>query len=141
MNGQPVNQLVDKLVHGGVPPVVRLEEVLDTTLKPMEENNPQWHFYQFELKNGSFKGGEFRLSQDGTRALLTLTPREEHPLKEDDLDLRPWGEVRDIDINPRIPPEGTDAYIYDVGGVRLTFQFTHNSRGLRTIAMEWGRSA
>jgi hypothetical protein len=44
-------------------------------------------------------------------------------------------------MNPRIPPEGTDAYIYEVGGVRVTFQFTHNSRGLCVVAMEWGRPA
>ena len=138
MSDSQVNELVDQLVHGGAPSVARVEEILDTTLAPTQEN-PKWKMYSFELKNGAFKGGEFRHSKEGQRALLILSPREELGLNQRELDLKPWGEVRNIDINPRIPPEGTDAYVYEVDGARLSFQFTHNSRKLRTVAMEWGR--
>jgi hypothetical protein len=138
MSAQEVNPLVDALVHGGTPSNARLEEILDTTLAPSQDN-PKWQMYSFKLKNGAFQGGEFRRSKEGDRALLVLSPRDEPTLTQHDLDLKPWGSVRNIDINPRIPPEGTDAYVYDVDGARLSFQFTHNSRKLRNVAMEWGR--
>ena len=84
------------------------------------------------------KGGELRLSTSGDRALLSLLPREGQPLTESDLDLKPWGPATYLDINPQIPPEGTDAYSYTVSGARLSFQFTHVTRRLRTVTIEWG---
>lgn len=54
-----------------------------------------------------------------------------------DIEHDQWGQLEGMDINPRIPPEGTDAYIYDVRGVKLSFQFLHHSRTLRSIALEW----
>lgn len=70
--------------------MARLEEVLATTLAPTRDN-PLWQMYAFELKNGAFKGGEFRRSQQGERALLTLTPRDPPGLTAGELDTWAWG--------------------------------------------------
>jgi hypothetical protein len=136
MSSQPVDQILKTLL-GGVPTPASLEKLLGTSLKATSEN-PHWKFYQFELPGGPFKGGEFRLSASGDRALLSLLPRDEPQLKEADLDLRPWGQPINIDMNPQIPPEGVDAYVYDAKGARLSFQFTHASRRLRSVTIEWG---
>jgi hypothetical protein len=137
LSSQPVDQLLKQLASGATPTVSGLEQALGVNLKPSKEN-PHWKFYQFELPGGPFKGGEFRLSAAGDRALLSLLPRDEPGLVETDFDLRQWGAARNLDINPQIPPEGTDAYIYDVQGARLSFQFTHVSRRLRSVTLEWG---
>jgi hypothetical protein len=137
LSSQPVDQLLKQLASGATPTVAGLQQVLGASLKVTQEN-PYWKFYQFEIAGGPFKGGEFRLSAAGDRALLSLLPRDEPGLVETDFDLRQWGAARNLDINPQIPPEGTDAYIYDVQGARLSFQFTHVSRRLRSVTLEWG---
>ena len=138
MSGQQVDELVKTVIGAGTPSVAGLEQQLGTTLKPTQEN-PHWKFYAFELAGGPFQGGEFRLSLAGDRALLSLSPRDSAPLTEAGFDLRQWGSATNVDINPQIPPEGTDAYTYAVNGTRLSFQFTHRSRRLRTVTVEWGR--
>ena len=137
MNSQLVNPLLQQLASGGIPTVAGLAQILGTPLKPAQEN-PHWKFYSFELPSGPFKGGELRLSTAGERALVSLMGRDEAALLEDDINFKPWGAVRHIDINPAIPPEGTDAYAYDLPGVRLSFQFMHVSRRLRSATLEWG---
>ncbi len=137
MSEQAVNRIVGQLARIGALEVARFEELLATVFKRTIEN-PYWTGYEFELPNGPFARGEFRLDKAGDKALLSLWPRDELALAESDLDLSQWGEVRGIDVNPRIPPEGTDAYIYDVLGVQVSFQLTHHSRRLRSVALEWG---
>ncbi len=137
MNEQTVNQVVEQLTGNKALETARFEALLATPLKKTNEN-PYWTFYEFELPSGPFAGGELRLGKTPGQALLSLMARETSPLKESDLDLTRWGEVRGIDVNPRIPPEGTDAYSYTVNGVKVSFQFTHHSRQLRSLALEWG---
>lgn len=137
MSSQQVDQFVKSILNAGLPTLAGAEKLLGVALKPGQDN-PHWKFYTFELAGGPFKGGELRLSVSGDRALLSLLPREEQPLKESDLDLTPWGQAVHLDINPQIPPEGTDAYRYEVSGARLSFQFTHVTRRLRTVTLEWG---
>ena len=136
MSGQTVNELVSQAVHTA-PDIAQLQGLLATTFNRTDEN-PYWTFYVFELKEGPFAGGEFRQSKEGGKALLSLMARGDSPVMESDLDLSPWGEVRNINASPRIQPEGADAYVYEVEGVQTSFQFTHNSRRLRSIALEWG---
>ncbi len=139
MSGETVNQMVGQLARGTLD-AARLQGLLATTFKQSNEN-PYWTYYEFELKNGPFARGEFRLSKEGGKALLSLMAREEPALTENDLDLSQWGEVSNIRVSPRIPPEGTDAYSYNVEGVKVSFQFTHTSRRLRSVALEWGAVA
>ena len=138
MSGQQMDELVKTVISAGLPSVAGLEKLLGTQLKPTQEN-PFWKFYAFELSGGPFQRGELRLSLAGDRALLSLSPRDSAPLTETDLNLRQWGPAVNVDINPQIPPEGTDAYTYRLNGMRLSFQFTHVSRRLRTVTAEWGR--
>ena len=140
MSGQQVDELVKTVISAGTPTVAGLEKLLGVTLKPTQEN-PYWKFYAFELTGGPFQGGELRLNLAGDRALLSLSPRDNAPLAETDFDLRQWGPATNVDINPQIPPEGTDGYTYAVNGTRLSYQFTHVSRHLRTTTVEWGRKA
>lgn len=137
MTAPTINEIVGRLARIGALEVAGFEKLLATTFK-QGESNPYWSFYEFELQGGPFARGEFRLSKEGNKALLSLWPRDELALSEKGIDLGSWGQVRNIDVNPRIPPEGTDAYIYEAQGVRVSFQFTHNSRRLRSVALEWG---
>lgn len=138
MSGQQVDELVKTVISAGTPSVAGLETLLGTKLKATQEN-PHWKFYAFEMPAGPFQGGELRVSLAGDRALLSLSPRENAPLTEGDFDLRQWGPATNVDINPQIPPEGTDGYTYAVNGTRLSYQFTHVTRRLRTATVEWGR--
>jgi len=140
MSSPQVDQLLKSILSAGVPTLPGTESLLGVAPKAGQENS-HWKFYTLELPGGPFKGGELRLSTSGDRALLSLLPRDEQPLKEGDLDLSPWGQATHIDINPQIPPEGTDAYSYTVNGARLSFQFTHVTRRLRTVTVEWGGKA
>src|SRR5258708_15960177 len=122
MSSQPVDQLLKSILNAGAPTQANLEKLLGVTFKPQAgQQNPHWKFYTFELSGGPFKGGELRLSTSGDRALQSLLPRDEQPLKESDVDLKQWGQAINIDINPQIPPEGTDAYTYVANGPRLSF--------------------
>jgi hypothetical protein len=136
MNGDTINQLAGEIVRAG-PDLARLQEILAVSFKKSDEN-PHWTFYTFELKDGPFAGGEFRLSREWGKALLGLMAREAPVIAESDLDPGRWGQVRHLSASPRIPPEGADAYVYNVAGVQVAFQFTHLSRRLRSVSVEWG---
>jgi len=140
MSDPSINQILARLTEVEKPEAARLGELLGTTLTPVQEN-PGWTFYKFDLHEGPIPSGELRLSKSGDRVLLILTPAEQPGIYEKDIDMAQWGELSGIDVNPRIPPEGTDAYIYHANGVKLSFQWTHTSRRLRVIALEWGSAA
>jgi hypothetical protein len=140
MSAEDVNTLVAQLLKLSPPTVASLEAALGTTLKPAGQNN-HWTIHEFELAGGPFAGGELRLSRDGSRALLSLKPRDDAPPLEDALDLKPYGPPANIVSNPDIPPQGTDSYIFRPSGVRVAFQFLHQSRRLRTLVLEWGSAA
>ena len=139
MSTQNVNQLLDQLVRlrVGELDVAHFAQQLGVTPQPTE-TNPHWQFYEFDLPGGPLAHGELRLARMGGKALLSLRPREPVTLTEENLGLERWGPVHKLDINPAIPPEGTDAYIYLVNGVQVAFQLTHQTRRLRTIALQYG---
>jgi len=135
MSAQAVNETIDKLIGAAVPEKDGLETSLVTSLKQTKEN-PYWTFYDFELNDGDWAGGEFRRGKSEPKALLILRVKDGTVL-EADLNLRQRGLVKNMDINPRIPPEGTDTLIYDLNGVQVSYQFTHTSRKLRVVVLEW----
>ena len=139
MTKQSINKVVDALVQAGSLDVPRIEGLLQAKLSQVKKND-FWTFYEFKLSKGPFDHGEFRLSHDGSKALLGLWPKAANAPTEKDLDLAHWGPIGSIDVNPHIRPEGTDAYIFDVQGVRVSFQLMHSSRRLRSVALEWGTS-
>jgi hypothetical protein len=131
-----VNEIVSELARTQANDRTQLEQVLGAEFESSGQND-HWSFYSFELPEGPFAAGSYRLDRAGTRALLSLEPREPQELTEAALDLSPWGEVVDINVNPRIPPEGTDTLVFEVDAVRLAFQFTHHTRELRTLIVRW----
>ena len=135
MTATSVNEIISLLTD-----ITRLEagEFASRLGAPLEQTdeNPYWVFYDFKPAE-PFATGELRLGKPADRALLVLSLPEDSELKRADLDLSPWGQPRGLDPNPRIPPEGADAYLYEVNGVQVSFQFTHTSRRLRLVALEW----
>ena len=137
MSAQIVNEIVGQLAGTQPLQVTSFEALLATSFKPATEN-PYWNFYEFALPAGVFADGEFRLHKTEPKALLSLTTREESGITQSDLDLSRWGEIRHLNVNPRIRPEGIDSYIYKFNGVQITFQFTHQSHRLYIVVLEWG---
>ena len=135
MTAVSVNQIINSLTG-----VTRLaaDEFASRLGAPLAQTdeNPYWVFYDFKPAE-PFASGELRLGKQADRALVILSLPEASDLKRADLDLSAWGQLRGLDPNPRIPPEGADAYIYEVNGVQVSFQFTHTSRRLRAVALEW----
>lgn len=50
------------------------------------------------------------------------------------VDLHPYGPVTNIDVNPRIPPEGTQSYCYRYHNLDVAFEFTAQTRRLRSLS-------
>jgi hypothetical protein len=136
MSENSVRAVIDQLLALDQPMVDALEELFSADLSVTDEN-PYWNIYEFEITEGPFASGDLRLSEQDDRAHLSLWPREGLDLTEDDLELTGWGQVVDIDVNPEIPPEGVDGLVYEVNGVQLAIQFTHNSRVLHSVALDW----
>jgi len=137
MSAETVIELVGQLASNQSLQVPSFETLLATSFKSISEN-PYWEFYEFALANGPFASGEFRLHKNEAKVLLSLAVREDSTVKQSDLDLSRWGDVRHINVNPRIPPEGIDSYIYKANGVQLAFQFAHQSHSLYMVILEWG---
>lgn len=137
MSGQAVREMVSALVGIEFGEPEQLAATLGGSLELTDENE-HWSFYAVDLPVGPFVRGDYRVSRAGDRALLSLTPRSGEALSESQLDFTAWGELQNIDVNPRIPPEGTDTLIFETEGVQLRLQFTHQSRQLRTLSMRWG---
>jgi hypothetical protein len=137
MSAEQVNALVGQLAGNQSLQVKSFESLLGTSLKSTSEN-PYWGFHEFTLSSGPFANGELRLHKTDQKALLSLGARDASGVSQGDLDLKRWGEVRHLNVNPRIPPEGVDSYMYKVNGVQLTFQFTHQSHRLYMVVLEWG---
>jgi hypothetical protein len=138
MTGQSVRDFVTQLAAArGSPEAARLQAALRVDFKPAGDN-PYWAFYEFELPAGLFSGGEFRREKAGPRALLRLAARETPGVPESDFDRGVWGRMLGLELKPDIPPEGADAYTYALDPVRVSLQFTHTSRRLRAVTLEWG---
>jgi hypothetical protein len=134
--GDSVNELVARLAQPGPLAAARFAALLGTPLTPLDEN-PDWTFYSFTLPDGPFAGGVLRLSTDGDAALLSLSPRDPPGLTEADVDTAAWGPRRDAVPNPRLAPEGGDTLTYQLDGVTLSTLWTHTSRRLLNLALEW----
>lgn len=139
MSENNIRTVIDALLALGPPGTAALEELFTTELSATDEN-PYWSTFEFEIPEGPFATGDLRLSEQDDRVHLSLWLREGLDLAEEDLDLTDWGQVVDIDVNPEIPPEGVDSLVYEVNGVQVAVQLTHNSRSLHSIALDWDDS-
>jgi len=136
MSAQSVNQMVDRLARAASLNAERFAALLGAPVTPSEDN-PYWSFYTFKLPDGPFAGGELRVSKAGDAALLSLQPRDPPGLTAADIDRSAWGPRLSLVPNPRIPPEGADTEVYKKDGVKVSTQWWHNSRKLRSLVLEW----
>lgn len=137
VSGADVDRLVAQLVRIRELDKARFEEILATPIKETDSNG-SWTFHEFEISHGPFAKGDLRLEVGARRALLSLFPPEDEPIPVDALDLSQWGELKGIDSNPHVPPEGADSFIYNVLGVKVWFVFWHGSWTLRSVSLHWG---
>lgn len=137
MAAEAPTKLVERLAAVAELGLAAFEEVLETKGQAGKES-PSWQIFEFDLEQGVFERADLRLALDGDRALLILHSGDPSKLSEGDLELGPWGELSSIRVNPDIPPEGTMTYIYHLEDVKVSVQLTHSSRGLRSMALEWG---
>jgi hypothetical protein len=136
MSDTVLNDTLKAVMELGGPDTQQMSAVLGATFNQTNEN-PHWMFYKANL-SAPFKSAELRMAKEGDKALLNIDFPEDTTITRSSLDLTPWGKLAGIDPNPRIPPEGADSYIYEVGKVRIAFQFTHSSERLLLVAVEWG---
>jgi hypothetical protein len=96
-----------------------------------ERENPYWEFYEAGAGSG-FERVYFNLSKQGPNWLLAWDYPLSHQPLESELDLSRYGAVKNIEVNPRIPPEGTltHEFLYAALKVKVVFSAAkHRLRG------------
>lgn len=136
MRANSLSTYVEDLTKVTDPDLEAFAEALGEQPSPTREN-PKWAMYELDLDHPQLERADLRLAKTGTGALLSLWAINKNPPTEKDLELGKWGQPISIDINPRIPPEGTVAFVYLVNDVRVAVQMTHTTRKLRSISLEW----
>jgi hypothetical protein len=135
MSDTVLNDTLKALTELEAPDTQQVSAAFAATFNETNEN-PYWTFYKTNL-SAPFEKAEFRLAKEGNKALLNIDFPKDTTITRSLLDLSSWGKVVALDPNPHIPPEGADSYIYEVGKVRVAFQFTHSSERLMLVAVEW----
>ena len=119
------------------PPLPReIERVIGVPLRETEGAGAM-RYFEAALGRNAFSKIELRQNTATGLSFLVLYAQPDPAIHEDDLDMSVYGPVRDISVNPDFPPEGTYGYLYDVGGVRLRFGFTDQSKVLTVVSLEW----
>lgn len=136
MGAVSLSNFVEALTGISDPDLETFVEALGGEPSPTGEN-PKWAMYELDLDHPHLERADLRLAKTGSGALLSLWAANKNPPTEKDLQLDEWGQPISIDINPRIPPEGTVAFVYLVNDVRVSVQMTHTTRKLRSISLEW----
>jgi hypothetical protein len=135
-----IRAIVDAVIGLAQVEPQEIGRVLGLTLQPRNPSPPM-EYFEAVLRSGPFESVDFRLNRETGLAFLVLTPAEGTKITEASIDLTPYGAVVDIDINPQIPPEGTQAFAQDAGALRMRtrihWQFTMESRLLRLVSFEW----
>ena len=85
--------------------------------------------------SGVFEHVVLKISRIKLSWLVSWDSSPELAPLEHQLDLSRYGRFVNMEINPRIPPEGTVSYIYDYMGFKLFIEFTNSSRRLRGVAL------
>lgn len=110
-----------------------ISRVLGVTFRKDREN-PHWEFYESD-RTGPFEEVLLNLAKPGPGWHVFVHYLEPWAPCENELDLDRYGIVKDIELNPRIPPEGTRTISYDYQGVYISFQFTTITKRLRAISI------
>jgi hypothetical protein len=132
-------QTIDGLLSLGQPTPNDVSDVLGVPLLKAE-TSPYWDAYEGGPA-GSFFNVCLKIGRADATWLLFLQYEPSRAPQRDALDLRPYGPVVDVEVNPRIPPEGTQSFKYEYRGVSVFFEFTAVTQRLRSISLEYGEGA
>ena len=113
-----------------------VSSVLALTFKT-ERENPYWRFYETGPAgpSGQFENVVLKLRRDNTAWSLVWNYVGSHAPRENELELRRYGPIVSVDVNPDIPPEGTQTYSFNHRGCKISFQFRAESRLLRLVVL------
>lgn len=106
---------------------------------PLEFADERRYFivYKAKLPDGPFEDVEIRINKEDPTGVVILQPRAGQELTQKDLDPTPFGEVHDVKIEPRVPPEGEITHVFRVGKPFLNVAFTADSGKLTWVSLDW----
>jgi hypothetical protein len=130
-------QTIDWLVSLGKPTPKDVSAALGVPLLK-GDTSPYWDAYEGGPA-GAFLNVCLKIGRADGTWLLFLQYEPSRAPQRDALDLRPYGPVVDVEVNPRIPPEGTQSFKFEYRGVSVFFEFTAVTQRLRSISLEHER--
>ena len=139
MTTETATQLLQRLAAAAPLSAERFSALLGAPLAPAE-TSPSWQGYTFTLPAGPFAGGELRLDNDGSGALLILDPRDPPGLDQAGLDRAAFGPRLAIQPSRDVAPEPLVTETYRLGEAQLALEWTARSRRLRGAILEWPAS-
>lgn len=134
-----IRDLIESRPRGpGIPDRAAIERWLGVQLV-LERDAGAYMYYRAPLHRGPLASADVRLLTNRSKAIVVLDAAPDTQVTEPDLGLMAaYGEPRNIDIAPPIPPEGAIAYVYRLGSENVSFSFTYKTRRLRHISFVWG---
>jgi hypothetical protein len=101
------------------------------------QRDPDQKRFEGSLPTGAFGEVVFGVSRLEPEAFLTLSARKSAGLVESGMNMKQYGTLAIVDINPRILPEGTITYGARAQLTGVRWEFKTHSRVLRTIRFDW----
>jgi hypothetical protein len=95
--------------------------------------------YRATLVEGPFSDALVRINKEDATGVVTLWPRA--PMYREEIDPAPFGMLEDVEIAPRVPPEGEITFVYRLGKPHLRVSFMARSNALTRISLDWERDA
>jgi hypothetical protein len=128
-----VHKSIDRIVSLATPTPAGVSAVLGISLSS-GESSPYWDAFT-SGPTGELLAVSLKIGRDGSWLLFFHYDPIFAPQK-DALDLSKYGPVVEVDVNPRIPPEGTESFKYNYCGSSLFFEFTTKTHRLRSVSIE-----
>lgn len=99
------------------------------------ETSPYWDAYEGGPA-GVFCRVSLKVGRRDDSWLLFLQYETSRAPQRGALNFTQYGAVVDVEVNPRIAPEGTQSFKYEHHGVSIFFEFTMVTQRLRSISLE-----
>jgi hypothetical protein len=106
-----------------------------------EKERPSFVVYRASLPDGPFESAEIRINKEDPTGIVVLTPRAGQEPAQEDMDPSAYGDLQNVDVQPRVPPEGAVTHVYKLGKPTLNMSFTASSRVLRSVSLVWDTEA
>jgi hypothetical protein len=128
-----LHRSIDRIVSLATPTPGGVSAVLGISLSK-SESSPYWDAFT-SGPTGELQAASLKIGRDGSWLLFLHYDSTSAPQK-DALDPSKYGPVVEVDVNPRIPPEGTESFKYNYCGASLFFEFTAKTHRLRSVSIE-----